>query len=160
MLEPFLQRARSGETRISCRIGNLEFDDVNRRASRLQFVVDIWRESSQTDTHSQGGLLAQPADQWNYRFPHRHRIFARLDVQIGHACWPVMDKEFRKVVQTRAVTVQRLVLPAHAAVEAVFAAKIGNFDYPAKKNPPSEVAPNCFRGALVQPFLLAPAASY
>ena len=72
----------------------------------------------------------------------------------------MMDKEFRKIVQTSAVTVQRLVLPAHAAIKAVFAAKIGDFDDAPEKNPPSEVASNCFRGALVQPFLLAPAASY
>ena len=72
----------------------------------------------------------------------------------------MMDKEFRKIVQTRAIPVQRLVLSAHSAIEAVFAAKIGDFNHAAQENAATELAANGFHRPGMQPFLLLTAASY
>src|ERR1700742_2799326 len=65
-----------------------------------------------------------------------------------------MDEQLGELIVTRAESGKRAIVPAHAAIDAIFPAEIGDLtDGPDKTFPP-EMIGSRLRGALVQRVLL------
>jgi len=67
-------------------------------------------------------------------FKNGDRVFAGLDVHIGEAGGAMMNEQFGELFVIGAETIECAVAAAHAAIGAIFAAIIGDFDDAADKN--------------------------
>jgi hypothetical protein len=103
-------------------------------------------------------LFPQPADQRQDNFTHRDRIFSGLDIEICNAGGAMVDQQIGKVVQASPKSVQTPIVPAHAAVNAVLAAEIGEFDDTPHEDTGAEMGFGCFSRSTVKFFLFDPAA--
>jgi len=80
-------------------------------------------------------------------------ILARLDVDIGDTGGAVMDEQFGEFVVAGAKPVEGAIIAAHAAINAVLAAEIGNLDHRAEKHFAAKMVIGGFGGALVKLLL-------
>ena len=86
--------------------------------------------------------MAQDFDQRQNDLANDNRVFACLEIDIGDAGGSMVDQQFRQLIEPGAVSGQTAVVTPHAAVGAIFAAKIGDLDYRSNKH----LAPERFDG--------------
>ena len=67
------------------------------------------------------------------------RVLAGLNVDVSHARGPMPEEQFSQLIGVGAKARESAVVPAHAAVGAVFPAEIRHFHYCADENAPSKV---------------------
>ena len=75
-----------------------------------------------------GRFAAQRFDERQHDLTHGHRVFAGLDVHVGHTVRAMFDEQFGDLFRLRAVAGEVAIVTAHATVAAIFAAEIRNFD--------------------------------
>src|SRR5690606_5822629 len=84
--------------------------------------------------------------------------FASLEIDLGNTGWPLIDQKVGEFVDFGAEPVQPAVVPAHAAINAVLAAVIGNFNDPPNEGFPAELLPSNGCGGLMELLLVVPRA--
>ena len=132
--DAFVQFTRSLQRGIAFGVGDFKFDDVRAGAGIFQSSVERDAQRSQADANPKIRMAAQRADQWQRDFAHCNGILACLDIDVGDTFWPVMDEELGELIVVSAEPGEVLVFAAHAAVSAIFPAKIGYLNDAAQKN--------------------------
>ncbi len=153
VVQAFLVIARRGHGGVRFGVGDFKLDDVNAGAGVLEFGVQRRVERAETQTDAKGGFAAQGLYERQHDLADHDGILARLDVHIRDAGRAVMHEQFGKLIVFGAETVQGTVVAPHAAVGAIFAAIIRDFDHGTDKNPFSEVPEGGICSTGVQRFL-------
>ena len=86
-------------------------------------------QRAQADADAQIGFAPQRFDERQDHLAHHHRVFAGLDVHVGDARGTMMDEQFGEFIVPRAEARQPAIVAAHAAIDAVLAAKVGDFHH-------------------------------
>ena len=155
VFDAFAQRRRSFQFFIAHRVGGFELHDVNARPGGAEFSVSFRRERTKADTDAEGRLAAQRVQERQHHFAHGHRVFARLDIDIGHAGRTMREEQFGELFVPGAVAMERAIVAAHAAVGAVLATEIGNLHDRADENFAAKLFLRDGLGAFVQRRLLS-----
>jgi len=110
-------------------------------------------ERTEANADAQIGFAAQGLNQGQNDFAHGDGVFAGLDVQVGDAGGAMMDEQFGELFVLRAEAFERAIAAAHAAIGAVFATVIGNFDDSADENMVPKACSRCQRGFFMKCLL-------
>src|ERR1041384_6333386 len=120
-------------------------------------ILKLRGERTEAHAHPQRRLAPEQPDQGHHHLAHRHGVFPGLDVQVGDACGPMMQQEVGDHLELRAVTVERLVVPAHPAIIAVLTAEIRDLHDSADEHLPAELLRGQFSRHRVPASLFSPA---
>ena len=76
-----------------------------------------------------------------------------MNINVGDTFWPVMDEQFGELIVVCAEPGEVLIFAAHAAVSAIFATEVGDFDDGANENALTEPG-MCRLGGFVMKYPL------
>ena len=153
MFHALRERTRRQHAAVKALVRDLKFNDIYGSACILQRGVFLMPQRAEAYTDPKRSFAAQKAHQRQCDFTHGHGILTRLDVDIRDAGRAILNQQFRKLVQFRAITAQFAILAAHPAIGTVLPAVIGNLHHPANKNPRAETARGGDGSPLMQRFL-------
>jgi len=140
MLETFTEGARSLHGFIETGIGDLELHDIDTRAGGLKFGIDLGPQRAKADTDAEVCFPVQCADERQHEVFDGQGILAGLDIDVGDAGGAVVDEQVGQFIMIGAEAVEGAIIPAHAAIRAVFPAIIGDFNDGAEEDFTSESA--------------------
>jgi hypothetical protein len=123
----------------------------------LEFAVEVEVEGAEADDDTEGGLAFEDADERDGDVLNGEGVFAGLEADVGDALGSAMDEELGEVVDGGAVALEVSIRAAHAAITAILAAEVGDFDHAAYEDLLAEAGEGGRSGGFVEGGLVGAA---
>jgi hypothetical protein len=87
---------------------------------------------------------------------HDHRVFTGLNVDVRDACRAGVEQQIGDLIEPGAVTGECAIVPPHATIKAVFAAKVGDFHHGTNEHTPAKMLETRVGSAFMKTFCALP----